>query len=135
MSKKLVRSIKFFASSEDFRVTNGIVGSVAKNPFLVLTMSVMSKPELARPGQNVIEATSPYLLDKALKAYIKERRPKGYKNYHPKFFNPKFFSWKEGPARTDQIKKFSIHEIQSRFPECIFVHMFSAEWVIKEWTN
>ena len=118
---------KFFSSSEQlgenkYRPTNGIMGSVARNPFLLFAIQAMSLPETA--SQHVLYATGPIFLENALKAYIRAQRPTGLKIYHPKFFNP--FSWSEGSQR---IKNYTITEIQSRFPDCIFVQFFQAVWL------
>lgn len=120
---------KFISSSEPqgdnkFNPTNGILGSVAKNSFLLFAIQMMNSPEIA--SKSVLWATGPFLLEAALQAYIRAQKPMGFRIYHPKFFNP--FSWTEGSQR---IKKYTYNEIQTRFPDCIFVQFFQADWVTK----
>ena len=117
---------KFFVSTEEnkknvFTAWNGIIGSVAKNPFLLFALKMMDLPEVR--GQHVFFATGPRLIDRALNAYMKAERPDGFKIYHPKFFNP--FTWAEGSGR---IKNYTLAEIQSRVPDSIFIQFYQGSW-------
>lgn len=118
----------FFASSEQsgpskFRATTGIIGSVAKHPFLLFYLHLISKPEIS--SQIVLWATGPSRLDVAVKTYINEQAPNvnRFKIYHPKFFNP--FTWLDA---AEGIKNKTVAEIQESFPDSIFVHVFTTKW-------
>lgn len=104
-----------------FVPTNSLMGSVAKNPFFSFALDKMTTPEYVRINSG---ATGVRQFGMALKAFIKKERPTRFKLYHPKFFNP--FSWDEGAER---IKKYTLEDVKSRFPDCIFYQFFEAAWL------
>lgn len=114
----------FFASNEEndtFVPGISIMGSVAKNSFFPFALHMRNLPEIATLP--VLNATGPAQFASALKAYMKSHQPKGFKLYHPKFFNP--FSWKEG---AQQIKNYTLSHVRSRFPDCFFYQSYEAAW-------
>ena len=118
---------RFIAMSEPIRnnkfmPANGVIGSVAKNPFLLFAINLMNSPKIA--NSYILEAAGPDLMNNALKAYGMKEETSGFRVYHPKFFNP--IRWTQGSKR---IKNYTIVQIKALFPECIFVQFFQADWL------
>lgn len=116
----------FLKDGKKFGTNNDLMGSVAKNPFLMFAIKMMNSPEIAK--LHVLHATGPDLLGNALKEYIREEHPTGFKIYHPKFFALTFQV--TANALKENGLNATIEEIKSRAPDCIFAHYFLSSWMV-----
>ena len=108
---------------KEFRPLNGLIGSVAKNPFLLFVLNAMNAPGVSR--KRVLDSTGPTLLTKLMKEFVKNEKPELYRIYHPKFFYP--LDWQ---IAAKEVKKYNTAaKLQSHFPDCFFLQLFHASWV------